>query len=267
MKPLLVVYLFVYLTLTGYDKLKPYGFPIHGAIDGFSRRILWLEVARSNNNPKVAGTFYLNQVKEMNGCPLQLISDCGTENGIAASMQCFFRQNGNDELAGEKSHKYCSSPSNQRIEAWWSFLRRHRSNWWINLFKDMIENDIIDLGNEFHVECLWFCFSRVLQNDLDKVKEHWNSHKVSKSPYSGVHGVPDIMYFLPEHHGHDECLVDVSQEQVDEMEEHCEIQELEDNIYREYFLYVLETEGLAYPSDEEQAFTLYQRLMELQNDN
>ena len=34
----------------GYDKLKPYGFPIHGAIDGFSRRVLWLDVTRSNNN-------------------------------------------------------------------------------------------------------------------------------------------------------------------------------------------------------------------------
>ena len=131
----------------------------------------------------------------------------------------------------------------------------------------MIENNILDLGNEFHLECLWFCFSRVLQNDLDKVKEHWNSHKVSKSPYSCVHGVPDIMYFLPEHHGHEECLVDVSQEQIDEMEEHCQIQELEENIYCEYFLYVLETDNLTYPSDEEQAFTLYQRLMELQNEN
>ena len=28
--------------LDGYDKLKPYGFPIHGAIDGFSRKVLWL---------------------------------------------------------------------------------------------------------------------------------------------------------------------------------------------------------------------------------
>ena len=29
----------------GYDKLKPYGFCFHGAIiDGYSRRILWLEV-------------------------------------------------------------------------------------------------------------------------------------------------------------------------------------------------------------------------------
>eukprot|EP00794_Sanderia_malayensis_P001193 gene1193-564_t len=29
----------------GYDKLKPYGFPIHGCIDGFSRRILWFQLA------------------------------------------------------------------------------------------------------------------------------------------------------------------------------------------------------------------------------
>ncbi len=118
MKPLPVVYLFVYVTHTGYDKLKPYGFPLYGVIDRFSCRILWLEVAQSNKNPKVAATFYVNQVKEINGCPVQLISDCGTENGIAASMQCFFRQDGNNELAGERSHKYCSSPSNQHIEAW-----------------------------------------------------------------------------------------------------------------------------------------------------
>ena len=26
--------------IDGYDKLKPYGFAIHGAIDGYSRRIL-----------------------------------------------------------------------------------------------------------------------------------------------------------------------------------------------------------------------------------
>ena len=28
----------------GYDKLKPYGFLIHGCIDGYSRQILWLKV-------------------------------------------------------------------------------------------------------------------------------------------------------------------------------------------------------------------------------
>ena len=28
----------------GYGKLKPYGFAIHAAIDGYSRRVLWIEV-------------------------------------------------------------------------------------------------------------------------------------------------------------------------------------------------------------------------------
>ena len=42
-----------------YDKLKlPYSFPIHGCIDGFSRKILWLKVTRSNNDPAVISQFY-----------------------------------------------------------------------------------------------------------------------------------------------------------------------------------------------------------------
>ena len=43
-------------------------------------------------------------MKEIGGCPLLLVSDCGTENGIAASMQCVFRANDQDEQGGEKSH-------------------------------------------------------------------------------------------------------------------------------------------------------------------
>ncbi|KAK3754800.1 hypothetical protein QZH41_020103 [Actinostola sp. cb2023] len=35
-----------------YNKLKPYGFPIHGCICGYSRRILWLQLVKSNNNPR-----------------------------------------------------------------------------------------------------------------------------------------------------------------------------------------------------------------------
>ena len=37
--------------IDGYDKLKPYGFSIHGCIDGFSRKIIWMEVDPSNKEP------------------------------------------------------------------------------------------------------------------------------------------------------------------------------------------------------------------------
>ena len=38
--------------IDGYDKIKAYGFAIHGATDRFSRKVLWLRVASSKNNPK-----------------------------------------------------------------------------------------------------------------------------------------------------------------------------------------------------------------------
>lgn len=72
--------------IDGYDKLKCWGFPIHGAIDGFSRKILWLEITRSNNSPNKIATFYARTVSELGGCPVELIADLGTENGLAAAM-------------------------------------------------------------------------------------------------------------------------------------------------------------------------------------
>ena len=47
----------------GYDKIKPYGFAIHGAIDGLSRKVIWLRVASSNNNLKVAASYYMDLYK------------------------------------------------------------------------------------------------------------------------------------------------------------------------------------------------------------
>ena len=46
----------------GYDKLKPYGLAVHGAIDGYSRRILWLYVGSTNNNPALIGKYFVNYI-------------------------------------------------------------------------------------------------------------------------------------------------------------------------------------------------------------
>ena len=94
----------------GYDKLKPYGFLIHGAIDGFSRRVLWLNVTRSNNNSDVHAYFYMNSVKLLKLCPEMLPTDCGTENVLTACVQCFCFS-----AHSANAHKHGSSHSNQRI--------------------------------------------------------------------------------------------------------------------------------------------------------
>ena len=125
----------------GYDKRKPYGFPIHGYIDGWSRKIMWLRLVRSNNLPETAASNFVDCVDDYGGCPVKLRTDCGTENVLMAAMQCEFRQ---DVVA----HIYGPSPANQRIEGWWSFYRRNRSTLWINYFQDMIENDKFNPGSE-----------------------------------------------------------------------------------------------------------------------
>jgi hypothetical protein len=113
--------------LIGYDKLKPYGFPIH---------VLWLEVTRSNNNPEITSRFYLDCVKKHRGCPLQTRTDCGSENGTIAAMQCFFRSNDDDvPFPGEQAHRFGTSTLNQRIENWWSHFKKSCSHWWIQYFK------------------------------------------------------------------------------------------------------------------------------------
>ena len=53
----------------GYGKLKPYGFLVHGCIDGFSLRFLWLKSTKSNNDPRIIGDFFPNAIPERDGCP------------------------------------------------------------------------------------------------------------------------------------------------------------------------------------------------------
>ena len=60
-------------------------------------------------------------MKEMEGYPIKLITDLGTENVLAAAMQTVFRQ----DIDG---HQYVPSPRNQIIESWWSFFTKTRGN-------------------------------------------------------------------------------------------------------------------------------------------
>ena len=73
--------------IDGYDKLKPFGFAIHGAIDGYSRKILWLRVLPSNNNPKIIGSLYLSYVIQSNVTPKIIRADRGSENAVVAGLQ------------------------------------------------------------------------------------------------------------------------------------------------------------------------------------
>ena len=239
--------------IDGYDKLKPYGFAIHGCMDGFSCKILWLFVDRSNNHPGIIGKAYLDAVKRFGGCPLKVRSDLGTENGIVAGAQAFFR----NDLA---SHTDGSSPYNQRIEGWWSFFRRNNSSWWINMVKDAMERDIFTPGNDVQMECLWFCFSGVIQTNLNRVKDHWNSHYIRRSRHETIAGRPNELYFLPELHDCQDFIQNVSDQDFQTVLQNLSVPR-DDNDYQDYFKHAVDETSLNSPKNWREAFELYQILL------
>ncbi len=185
--------------LDGWDKLKPYGFCVHGCVDGFSRRILWLEVASSNKDPKVVADYFLSTVQELGGVPRLIRSDKGTENTWIAVLQKMFRMNDRDGLAGDKSNIQGKSTANQRIEEFWSKLKQGGGGWWVNFFKDLRDSGIYRDHDPLHRECLKLCFMNVLRQELYSVAKLWNTKRleVKRNEVDVFGGKPDVMFFLP----------------------------------------------------------------------
>ncbi|CAH1237867.1 Hypp5462 [Branchiostoma lanceolatum] len=126
--------LFGVTTLVWNDKLKPYGFCLHGCINGYSRRCMWLHVGTTNKDAAVVATLYLNTVNQLEGCPQLVRSDPGTENVV-------------------------------RIEAFWSHLRP-TVVWWIGVFQEMAAHGDLEVGNFLHKGILRFCFMPIIRQQL-----------------------------------------------------------------------------------------------------
>lgn len=190
----------------GYDKLSPFGLTIHGCIDGFSRKIIWLKVAPSNSDPKVIARYYLEEIEKIAVCPAMLRSDYGTENASLASIQIAFRYYHDDGLAREKSFVYGPSKSNIRIEGWWSQLRRRKTEWWITLCKELADQGFLNVRDNFQRTCLVYVMHKPLERDLDEFVEQWNSHVMRKNKLSGFPGgVPNELYECPSLQGSVDC--------------------------------------------------------------
>ena len=93
---------------------------------------MWLEVGCSKQSPDIIAGYLMDCVSTMNGWyPTKIKTNCETENVVVAIQSA---------VDGcESVHTYGTSPGNQRIEAWWSFLRRIGFQWWIKLFESFKE--------------------------------------------------------------------------------------------------------------------------------
>lgn len=100
-----------------------------------------MRAGRTASDPKVIGGYFTDAIKKIGVCPRRVRFDCGTENVLVEKIQQIFRESAADTTFGDKSFIYGTSQNNQRIEAWWSILRKHSAQFWLNLFQELREID------------------------------------------------------------------------------------------------------------------------------
>ena len=116
------------------------------------------------------------------------------------------------------------------------------------------------MTSETNKECLWYCFSGVLQADCDAVKDRWNTHYIRRSRHNTVTGRPDSLFFLPEYHGAvNNLLTRVAANELECVSQQI-IAEQFCNEYQEYFDYVSQGLNIAAPTTWKEAFQQYEQL-------
>lgn len=137
--------------LDGCGKLASYGIYIHGCIDGFSRKIIWMHAYCINKHPAIVACYYFQAIDDLGHCPMMIRADCGTENGTICEIQRALRRDDNDARAGDKSFMYGKSTSNQRIE-WY----------WMNVLQSLKDDGVFS-GDELDKGLSQYCFTDMVQ--------------------------------------------------------------------------------------------------------
>ena len=115
------------------------------------------------------------------------------------------------------------------------------------LFNDMIERGDLDTSNHMQMECLWFSFSKVIEDELIQVKNSWNSHYIRRSKYQTAAGIPNKLYFIPEELGAEDHKQPFDASDLLEAENEITSTSSaanESSDYIDYFKYVLDTLGI-----------------------
>ena len=175
---------------------------------------------------------------------------------IRKAIQRFLRRAGRDSVSGIKSFIYGPSTSNQRIEAWWSFFKKSRSSWWINFFKDLIEQGIYDPSIPEHKKCMQFCFMEIIQKELDNTKFMWNSHHIRHVQNSECpNGKPDFLYFCSDL----DFKFEINQNDILVSNEFVvdRQQIIEENLLYQQCQNVFNNEGFVYPTTAHEAAQLF----------
>ena len=160
---------------------------IHGCIDGYSRRIIYLK-ATDNNRSDTVLELFVDGVDRL-GLPSRVRADRGGENvGVARYML-------ENPLRGPGRGSFICGTSvhNQRIERLWRDLFQSCLVIFYRLFYGMEDNRLLNVENPLHIFCLHYVFLPRINLAITQFLESWNNH-----PLSSMRNLSPIQLWIAE---------------------------------------------------------------------
>ena len=158
--------------LDGHHSLIRWKLVIHGCIDGFSRRIMFLKCS-SNNLAETVLTLFLEAIDNDGGLwPSRIRVDRGVENVLVCEAMVMARGEGRGSfIPGSSTH-------NQRIERLWRDVYRCVCHMYYYVFYGMEMSGILNPEDSMHLFALHLVYLPRINHALDEYKEALNHHAV-----------------------------------------------------------------------------------------
>ncbi|XP_026135190.1 uncharacterized protein LOC113113261 [Carassius auratus] len=145
-----------------------YNLIIFGGVDGFSRKVLYLDAA-TNNRASTAFSFFF-EATQLHGVPSRVRGDQGVENLDIAYFMFARRGTGRASfISGKSVH-------NQRIERMWRDVWMAVTCIFYDVLHTLEEDGLLDISNTVHLFCVHYVFLPRLRAALHVFAAGWNNH-------------------------------------------------------------------------------------------
>ena len=150
----------IFRHLDGHHKLIRWRIVIHGAIDGFSRAVVFLKASTNNNATTVLELFL--RATEVYSYPKRIRTDYGTENlAVAREMLTHYGSACKPVLTGQSVH-------NQRIERLWHIVHAYVVLYYKNIFYYLDQFQLLDPNDELDLMALHLVYLPRINNTIEQ---------------------------------------------------------------------------------------------------